>query len=523
MKRDLTLDLEAAALPLGQNARHWRLALVLLASAVAWLLVWYGGTIKSMTDIYARNDTFAHGYIVPLISMWLAWRKRHELAALVPRGSWSAIAAVPAVGLAWLLGELASVNALSQLAFTTLIILTVIVVVGGEVARKLAFPLAFLFFAVPIGEFMMPQLMTWTADFTVAALRLSGVPVYREGQQLMIPTGVWSVIEACSGLRYLIASFMVGTLFAHLMYRSLKRRLTFIALSIVVPIIANWLRAYMIVMLGHLSGNKLAVGVDHLIYGWFFFAIVIACLFALGARWREDDLPSPSAVVPQHLPSPAAPAHRLWGATVVAVLLATVWKMGYLGMEYAGASSPPKLVAPQVGAPWVPLRQDISTWRPVFVNPAADFHRVFGSGDQRVGMYLNYYRNQHADSKLVSSENKLVKSDDYTWVRTGGGTRSVDMHGKSVTVRTTTLRGSGGPELLVWEWYWIDGRLTANDYWAKAYTALARLLGHGDDSAGIVIYTSREGVGIAEKTLDDFVRTAGPAIEAALQKTRDMR
>ena len=84
----------------------------------------------------------------------------------------------------------------------------------------MAFPLGFLFFAVPIGDFMLPQLMEWTADFTVLALRLSGVPVYREGLQFIIPSGAWSVVEACSGIRYMIASVTVGCLFAYLSYRA---------------------------------------------------------------------------------------------------------------------------------------------------------------------------------------------------------------------------------------------------------------------------------------------------------------
>ncbi len=153
-----------------------------------------------------------------------------------------------------------------------------------------------MFFAVPFGEFLLPVLMEYTANFTVTALRLSGIPVYREGLQFVIPSGNWSVVEACSGVRYLIASFMIGTLFAYLNYRSTRRRLVFIGVSIVVPIVANWLRAYMIVMLGHLSGNTIAVGVDHLIYGWLFFGLVITIMFLIGARWSEPEtaVPAPS-------------------------------------------------------------------------------------------------------------------------------------------------------------------------------------------------------------------------------------
>src|SRR5262249_51201448 len=136
-----------------------------------------------------------------------------------------------------------------------------------------------------------PPLMEQTANFTIGALRLSGIPVYREGLFFTVPSGSWSVVEACSGLRYLMASLTLGFLYAYLTYRTLYRRIAFIAPSIVVPLVASWIRAYMIVMIGHLSHMELAVGVDHLLYGWLFFGIVIAILFWAGSHWREDQLP----------------------------------------------------------------------------------------------------------------------------------------------------------------------------------------------------------------------------------------
>ena len=66
----------------------------------------------------------------------------------------------------------------------------------------------------------------------------------------------------------------------------------FVALSVIVPIIANGMRAYMIVMIAHLSDMKLALGVDHLIYGWVFFGIVMLLLFWIGSFWRE--IPAPT-------------------------------------------------------------------------------------------------------------------------------------------------------------------------------------------------------------------------------------
>ena len=75
----------------------------------------------------------------------------------------------------------------------------------------------------------------------------------------------------------------------------------------------------------------------------------------------------------------------------------------------------------------------------------------------------------------------------------------------------------------MWHWYWIDGRLTASDARAKAYAALSRLTGRGDDSAVVVVYARKEQPGEAEAALNAFIGDAGPGIASALAKARDQR
>lgn len=234
----------------------WRRALPALVVSLLWLLFWYRETGAAMVAIWERSETFTHGFVVPPIVLWLIWRKRQLLATLQPRPQWLLAPVVVVLAAVWLLGQLAAINVLTQFALVALAIAMIVLLLGAPVARRLTFPLAFLLLAVPFGDFMMPQLMDWTARFTVLGLRLSGIPVYQEGLQFIIPSGSWSVVEACSGVRYLIASFTVGALFAYLNYRSRRRRLIFMAVAIAVPVVANWLRAYIIVMLGHLSGTS---------------------------------------------------------------------------------------------------------------------------------------------------------------------------------------------------------------------------------------------------------------------------
>ncbi|HXF46798.1 MAG TPA: exosortase A, partial [Burkholderiaceae bacterium] len=292
-------------------------------AALALTLLFFD-TARSMVAVWSRSATFNHGFLVVPIALWLAWRRRDELAGVPVRPFWPALFLVAGAGFAWLLGRLAAAAVVEHFALVLMIQAALLTVYGVRFARVLALPLLFLFFAVPFGEAFVPKLIDWTADFTVFALKASGIPVYREGNYFMIPSGQWSVVEACSGIRYLIASLMVGVLFAHLMYASRRRQILFVVASVLVPIVANWLRAYFIVLIGHLSGNELAVGVDHLIYGWVFFGIVMLLLFWAGAQFRDAPRSAPAGDGIDR-PVPSTERSATLAAAAAAIVVAAFW------------------------------------------------------------------------------------------------------------------------------------------------------------------------------------------------------
>jgi exosortase A len=525
---------------------HWRTPLAALGALWVAIVVLYGHTALGMASIWSRSDTYAHGFVVPLISLWLIWRIRYNLAALVPRPSSLAwLLMLGAAGL-WLAGDLVAVNVVTQFALVLLLVLAVPAVLGWPVAMAMAFPLGFLFFAVPMGDFMLPQLMEWTADFTVVALRWSGIPVYREGLQFVIPSGSWSVVEACSGIRYLIASLTVGCLFAYLSYRSLTKRWLFVGVAILVPLIANWLRAYMIVMIGHLSGNELATGVDHLVYGWVFFGVVIMIMLFIGARWADAPLPATAPLAPVapaagSLYSSGRPMPTKGISSGMAALVALVVVALPHGVEQVLAlgtrTAPVQLAVPAAQAPWQASAQPPAQWVPAFNHAVATAHTGYtGPQGQAVGVHLSYYRQQDYERKLVSSENVFVTSQDEQWARVAGGSATASLAGQPLTVAAATLRQAGqgfssnAVRLQAWRFYWVNGRFTASDVQAKLHGALSRVMGQGDDGAIVVLYTplnpqqpEPEARAEATTVLQQFLQTQGPTLEAALQQTRGAR
>lgn len=511
-------------------SRPWLIGLLLLAAVLGLMRE----TVGEMVAIWSRSGTFTHAFMVPPLAAWLAWRRR-EVLALTPRAPvpWLLLPLALACTV-WLLGDLAAVGVVSQFALVGLIVLSVPALWGWAVARVLVFPLAFLFFAVPFGEFTQPVLMKGTADFTVAALRASGVPVYREGLDFVIPSGHWSVVEACSGVRYLVASVMVGTLFAYLNFRRWHRRLMFVAVAIAVPIVANWLRAYLIVMIGHLSGNQLAVGVDHLLYGWLFFGVVVSLMFLIGTRWSErEDRPAAMPVAPPLSPPRAAwPAAWPMAAAIAALVAATqAWSWR---LDHREPAAPPQLSLPTpLGAwrtgeeaqPWQPLHADAST-----VAQAA----YVGPSQRPVWLWVAYVRDPGHDRKLVSSVHRVAGDPAAGWqerrppgpqrLRPDGSWPEVQVHDLS---ERAPLGVSAARGLRVWRVYWTGGtggtggRWTASDARAALQLALARGAGARVDGAAVLLATPA-GVD-ADGALAEFARLHGPALELALQQSRDTR
>lgn len=482
--------------------------------AVLLLAVYYE-TALSMVAIWSRSDTFAHGFLILPISGWLVWTHRARLRSVEPDPSLAPILLMlPAAG-AWALAAMVGVSVIQQLAMVSLLVLGAWAVLGHRLALVLAFPLLFLFFAVPMGEGLIAPMMEFTADSTVWLIRMTGIPVYREGLHFTLPSGAWSVVEACSGVRYIIASVTVGVLYAYLTYVSWLRRTVFVLISFIVPIFANTLRAYMIVMLGHVSDMKIATGADHLVYGWFFFGIVIFVMFWLGSFFREDDqMMSEEEALSLPVATHAAPTVKLVATLAVAMVVALLPPV-LVSTRLAPPEAEPLVIAAPTPAPgWAALRSPFWDWRPVA--GVGGYQSAFYARDgQPVGLYIQYADGTLPNSDAIGTGRLMVKYGGSTMV-TGSEQRAVGWQGGEAEVFEARLNGFDG-ELLAWSWYSVGGFATANDYRAKLQEVVARLAGNDSRSYRLVLATSMDdGEDAARERLSLFMQAHGTAVYSAL-------
>jgi exosortase A len=463
----------------------WKIGAI--AAVVLAPIFVYFATARSIVHIWDSSETFAHGYVILPISLWLIWKRRDTLPLDQAKPYWPALLVLAACGFGWLLADLAAVQVVQQYAMVAMIPAMALALLGPRLTKAMAFPLLFLLFAVPFGEVFIEPLINFTADFTVAALRLTGIPVLRVGAHFEIPSGSWSVLEACSGIRYLISSVTLGALYAYLTYRSRWRQTIFMLAAIIVPIVANGMRAYMIVMIGHLSGMKLAVGVDHIIYGWLFFGLVMFVMLWIGSFWREDeDTPQPAPVSGYSTAARLTTSvSRMIPIAFSALACLAIWPLygNYMDVSVSNAKA---VRLDGFDSNWQQTRP-FTDWKPRFLPASAELYRFFQHDAQVVGLSVLYYRNQGDGSKLISSSNRMVQEKDPFRITADAIGRQEILSGQPFKLRETQLRGASG-RFLAWTWYWIDGKFITNDYLAKLLQAKEKLLMQGDDGAAITVF-----------------------------------
>lgn len=268
---------------------QWRTTLGLLALASLSVIAVAAREWGEMLHQWWNIETYTHVLLVPVVIAWLVMLKAGELAKLTPK-PWLPGLALVAAGLAlWLAGRASGINIIAHAGAVGALQGVVVGVIGVRASLVLALPIAFGVFLVPFGDEIIPPLQYLTAEIAIALTHWSGIPAEIDGIHIDTPIGLFVVAEACSGVKFLVAMVTLAVLVAFTRFSSWSRRAAFMGVAIVVPLIANGIRAWGTIYLAQSQGVEWASGFDHIFYGWIFFALLIAVVLAAAWRFFERD------------------------------------------------------------------------------------------------------------------------------------------------------------------------------------------------------------------------------------------
>lgn len=424
------------ALTLRERAAHfgagipevWQRPLIALAACWAVVFGLFLADWQAMADQWWNSSTYNHILFVPVIVGWLVAMRWPEIAKIGPQGWWPGVLVGVLAAFIWLCGALAGIDLFRHIGVVGMLQASVLAILGPRVGWGLLFPLAYMAFLVPFGDELVPPLQMITAAITIFLTELSGIPAAIDGVFIDTPVGLFEVAEACSGVKFLVAMAALGTLVAHIGFRSWPKRIAFMAFALIVPILANGVRAWGTIYIAQSQGVEFAAGFDHIFYGWIFFALVLAVVLALAWRFfdRTPDEPmiDGDAILASPLLSRLA---RLRMRHSLAALAAGVIMVGATSWSIVSANTAAPVPA-LIDLPEVPgwSRTDYTprfAWEPQA--PGSD-HRLLGSyidaQDRRVDVFVALYASQGPGREAAAyGTGALPPDSDWRWLGGAGG------------------------------------------------------------------------------------------------------
>jgi len=508
-----------------RNPRHSPIAAALSrvpaawAKALGWLaLVWAaallltGGQWIAMAHQWLTVSAYQHILFVPPIIGWLVWNRRAALTQIEPRGWWPGLVLMLGALAVWLVGSLISLNIVAQAGAVMLLQAATLTLLGPRAGAVLLFPLAFAVFLVPFGEEIVPPLQMLTAEIVIALTHLSGIEAHIDGVFIDTPAGLFEVAAACAGVQFVVAMVTLGVLAAKIGMERWPRRIALMALCVVVPILANGVRAWGTIAIAQVIGAERAGGVDHIIYGWVFFAVVVALVLALAWRWFDRD-PDAEALSAARLADHALVAklerHSLSATTLAPLLISAIVLVGlWSALATSSAANVPVLRAPPVSG-WTQVADPATPeWRPAGKAASAILLTRYRDQEGRfVDLYLAAYT---GDADPTVGEEGAVPPET-PW-------RHVEAAPAPDAMRGDRLMAYGRDRRVAWTAFVTNGTSQANPLLFRISTLGDRLRLRPEPRWIVIVSAPEPG---AVPALQAFVSAAdGPAALVQRSQTR---
>lgn len=257
----------------------------------AALLVIYLPALYDLVVDWYTDANYSHGFLVPVISGVLLWKKREKLAAarraLDRRGL---IVIVAGLGL-FIIANGAAEYCSLRLSFVLTLFGLTYYLFGREVMKLCWFEIFFLVFMIPIPYVIYYGLtfpmQTLAAKITAGALHFIGMGTIRQGNIIHISGHSLEVAEACSGIRSLVSLLALGAIYAHVTQRRFTAQLVLFLSTVPIAVISNVFRVFVTSLLVYTVTDRITEEPLHSIMGLSVFVAAFVMLFTFGLVLRK--------------------------------------------------------------------------------------------------------------------------------------------------------------------------------------------------------------------------------------------
>jgi EpsI family protein len=507
-----------------------RSAYPLIAAAVATVAlgICYAGVFASLVEAWSTHYLYSYGFAVPFIAAYIVWTRSDELPASSRAPDYTFGVPVTLAGLAMLvIGHLGALTGLEQASFVVTLTGVLLLLFGRDIVRRHWFAIAYLLLMIPIWDGAISRLQdpsrVLSAKIAANLLDVIGVPVLRQGTDIIVPNHTLAVLLECSGVNQLIALTAMVVPAAYLWLHSIPRRIAVIMIAVAISYLGNGAR---IALIGWLAANGLGdgdingSGPVHLLQGLGISTLgylAIAGCFSLLSTRKPAAQPRGNDSA-RALPSAAGPppaGRRAWLDAAVILMM-----VGAGGSQLSARQLDVNLTEDlssldgriddwtmEIGAPPMAFRlpgidDDLvnvggypsQTGERRFIAVDDELVRVYrNSSGNRVQLYIGYYHRQEVAKELTGDAATAL----------GAAASSLTLTAESQAFELNEIvRANAATRRGVLFWYDINGRIVSDIYRLKGYTiwdAVTRRRTNGavvmvawDGAAGAQSETARE-------------------------------
>jgi exosortase D (VPLPA-CTERM-specific) len=500
--------------------------------ALLLLLLVFRSSLEELFVTWSNVEEYSHGFFIPVISFYLIWIRRAELA-LTSRFKESIPGlVVMAVGLlVFLLGGLSAIRTLEQYSFLITLAGLFAAAFGLRGMRTAGIPLLFLVFMIPLPPFIMnnlsSKLQLISSWLGVEFIRSCDIMVFLEGNVIDLGTYRLQVVDACSGLRYLFPLSSLAFLCAFLFKGPFWQKLLVFLSSMPLTIFMNSFRIGVIGVLVNRWGTEMAEGFLHDFEGWVVFLLCMILLFI--EMWILSRLSGNRLAMNELVEIPAEWGDFVRSEPFTSGLNKSLYAVFLLMLLGGGVSES-----------WTKSRVDVIPQRNAFLNFPTNLGSWQGHPDHLAQFYLDELRlTDYVISDFVQPETHSrvnFYSAYYQTQRKGVGVHSprscipgagwqitlfeqrefpdLNIDGETLQVDRAIIEKAGSKQL-VYFWFQQRGRIMTNEFVEKWYIFYDSMMLNRTDGALVRLVTDinpNEDIAEADKRLQSFAKVVLPVL-----------
>jgi exosortase D (VPLPA-CTERM-specific) len=459
------------------------IATALLITAILWI---YWPILVNLATDLATNEDYSFGLLLPLVTCYVVYLKWPQIRQQTWQPSWLGLVII-ALGFGLMVfGELVSVFYLGPVSFMVVITGLIFLRGGWRLVRVLAFPILLLFLMIPPPSLVTKQLtlplQLLSSRLAAGFLQAAGIPLLRHGNVIDMGVAQLQVVDACSGLRYIVSLAALGIIFCYFYQRRLWKAVTLIVFVIPAAILANALRVAAMGLYPALQKGFL-----HSFSGWLIFIFCFGVLVLLNyiLNYLQPQVSQP-VLIKADVPKAGAPrAFRRYAL----VALGLVCFLGFLTHRLTQTPAVPLLQSfdafPMQIGPWTGQREFLDAAMAKAVGADDYLEASFSNrGHDRVSLWMAFFEKQEKETdKRIHSPILCL---------TGSGWQIIDSKIVDIAPGLPVqylLIEQGNTRQVVYFWYYQRGRWLASEYSRYFYMGFDGLFRRRNDGAIVRLIT----------------------------------